>query len=97
MPKRTNICGWKVMPAQCPSCPFGPDGDPRVRESVMERVSLTMQGSQICHHPVLYGKKETRLCRGSRDIQLQILTAFGILPEPTDQAFEAASKKVLGR
>jgi hypothetical protein len=65
-----------------------------LRNRVMERTVL--QASQICHHPRLYGKKETHLCRGARDEQLTILHRLGWLPEATDKAFEIASRRVLG-
>jgi hypothetical protein len=90
-----NCSGMKVMPAMCNTCPFGPNGDPRTAEGVLHDVILPMAGSQICHHPTLKGKKETHLCRGARDIQLRLLCAYGVLREPTDEAFAEASRKAL--
>ena len=50
------------------------------------------QSSQICHHPVLHGKKETHLCRGQRDEQLELLFRMGWIEEPTDAAFAKRSR-----
>lgn len=84
------------MPAQCKTCPFNEDGDKYIREGVVSRI-VAMQGSQICHHPALDGKPQTHLCRGARDLQLKILTALGLLSEPTDAAFAAKSAELLDR
>jgi len=89
-----DIKGWPVMPAQCVTCPFNSDGDPQTRDGVVSRI-VDMQCSQICHHPTLQGKPETHLCRGARDIQLRILTAMGLLSEPTDAAFATKSAELL--
>jgi hypothetical protein len=78
-----------VMAAKCASCPFNENGDARLRAAVMARTIC--QAQQICHHPRIHGKKETHLCRGSRDEQLTILYRMGMLPEPTDAAFTEAS------
>lgn len=85
------ITNWPVMAAKCASCPFNENGDARLRASVMARTIC--QAQQICHHPRIYGKKETHLCRGSRDEQLTILFRMGMLPEPTDKAFAEASAR----
>jgi len=89
-----RIANWPVMKAQCATCPFRPDGDPRIRASVESRV---FKCSQICHHPAIHGRKETHLCRGSRDFQLVMLYRMGMLDAPTDEAFAAESKKIGGR
>jgi hypothetical protein len=86
-----NITGWPVMAHRCSSCPFNDDGDMEVRNAVMGRTIL--RASQVCHHPRLYGKKESMLCRGARDEQLTILYRLGMLDEPTDEAFRVASEK----
>lgn len=91
MSRRRNIRGWPVMPAQCASCPFNEGGDMRLRNAVMSRTMFT--ASQICHHPAIHGQKETHLCRGARDQQLTLLYRMGLIDEPTDAAFKAASKR----
>ncbi len=89
-----KIRNWPVMAEKCASCPFRQDGDHELAERVLERTIL--QASQICHHPVVKGKKETHLCRGARDVQLQILHGMGWIDEPTDDAFAATSRAILG-
>lgn len=89
-----NIKHWPVMAEKCASCPFREGGDIELRNRVLGRTIL--QASQICHHPRLHGKKQTHLCRGARDEQLTILYRMGLIPEPTDAAFEETSKRILG-
>lgn len=84
-----------VMPAKCKSCPFGPDGNRGVMESVVSRL-VKLSSSQICHHPRLHGKRESHLCRGGRDFQLTLLHGMGMLSEPTDEAFAARSREAMG-
>lgn len=93
MRRSRNINGWRVMAHKCATCPFGPKGDPEVMAGVIGRVA-GLQASQICHHPILYGKQETHLCRGARDIQLRIMCSMGILNEATDKAFNNKWKEL---
>jgi hypothetical protein len=81
------------MPAKCKTCPFGKHGDQDVKASVTARI-LTLSSSQICHHPALSDKKQTHLCRGGRDLQLQVLVGIGLLDKPTDAAFRRKSMAV---
>jgi len=80
-----------VMEKKCRTCPFGPKGDARIRASVTSRL---LTASQTCHHPRLDGRRETHLCRGARDQQLQIMHRLGVIAEETDAAWEAAYKKL---
>lgn len=89
-----KITGWPVMKSKCPSCPFGPNGNEDVRNSVVTRL---FSASQICHHPALHGKEENRLCRGARDLQLQMLHRMGMLNNPTDECFAETSNKYLSK
>jgi hypothetical protein len=91
--KKLNVKNWPVMKSHCATCPFGANGDPELQVRVTYRISK-LESSQICHHPALKGKPETHLCRGARDIQLKILCAFGMIEEPTDEAFTARSREV---
>ena len=94
MTRKKNIQSWPVMQEQCASCPFREGGDMQLRKNVLARTLL--QASQICHHPKLYGKKETHLCRGARDEQLVLLHRLGLLAEPTDECFRETSTQILG-
>lgn len=82
-----------VMPAQCRTCPFRPDGDKRLVAAILDRTLL--QAQQICHHPGLDDKPPTHLCRGARDEQLTLLHRLGYIKEPTDKAFAETSSRVL--
>jgi len=98
--KRTgsvNTKNWPVRKTQCSTCVFKklPNGDwfnPELAQLVEGRI---LSCSQICHHPRLHGKKETYLCRGTRDRQIELLHRMGFLPEPTNEAWEVM-RKVLG-
>lgn len=87
-----NTRGWPVMASKCVSCPFGPNGDIDLALKVLERT--IGQASQICHHASLAGKRDTHLCRGQRDIQLNMLVAIGALDEATDEAFTKKSREL---
>lgn len=76
-----------VMLAKCATCPFGKNGDQRVKIRVINRLH---KNSQFCHHPRLSGSKETHLCRGARDEQLTLMHRLGVLEQPTDQAWDEA-------
>ena len=86
-----NVKNWPVMKSLCASCLFQKNGDTQLRASIEARV---FSNSQICHHPVLKGNKETHLCRGSRDYQLEILYRLGMIVAPTDEAFALKSKEL---
>lgn len=96
MRRKRNWNDAPVMKAKCKTCPFGPNGDPHTRQAVL-RLVASFRGSQRCHHPVLIGKPETHLCRGARDVQLNILHHMGVLDTPTDAAFTAKWKELQQR
>jgi hypothetical protein len=83
---------FPIMKKRCVSCPFNPDGDAILRESVLSRTLF--QSSQLCHHPILSRRKETHLCRGQRDVQLELLARMGMIEAPTDEAFEKRWKEL---
>lgn len=89
--RKRNTKGWPVMPAKCSSCPFSM-ADRSFANAVLDRTLF--QSSQICHHPVLHGKKETHLCRGQRDEQLVLLHRMGWIEEATDAAFAKRSREL---
>lgn len=93
----TDIRGWPVMQAKCPTCPFNKNRDgkeqlPDLADKVRRRC-LT-QASQICHHPRLKGKKQNHLCMGARDFQLQVFHRLGVLDEPTDAAWDKKAEEM---
>lgn len=68
----------------CKTCPFAPDGDEVLAETVKGRIGLAQ--SQYCH-----GTDNRTLCRGARNWQLLILHRLGYIEAATDAAFEKAS------
>lgn len=91
--KLNDCSAMSVMPKQCATCPFNENGCTEVRDSVVAR---TMQGiNQTCHSTgAKHGKKDTHLCRGARDFQLQLFTVLGVIKEPTDAAWDEARKTI---
>jgi hypothetical protein len=82
-----------VQPIMCATCPFR-KGSPTawLREIVAD--SALNDGNRICHSTGrnnLFHRetgKPERLCRGARDLQLQLFTALGFLEEPTDEEWD---------
>jgi len=83
-----------IKSVMCSTCPFGPNGCKDVMASVQQRV--LSNASQTCHSTgVAIGKRrDTHLCRGARDFQLQVLHGIGFLSEPTDEAWAAKCKEL---
>ena len=77
----------------CKTCPFaGSDPIALEPDSLADhyRNVIELQGSHICH-----SVKQKTICRGGRDLTLKVLTAKGLLREPTDKEFERVSLKLL--
>lgn len=86
-----KITNFPVMPAKCSTCPFrvndhGRHVDPMTVSRI--QADVISKASQICHHPTLSGKKETHLCRGARDYQIEIFYRLGFLESRTDEAWQ---------
>lgn len=83
----------KVMAQKCPTCPWR-EGSPYayLRDS-LERDAQT-RASRVCHSTgrnainANTGKVEC-ICRGARDVQLNMLAGIGFLDAPTDEAWNA--------
>jgi hypothetical protein len=87
---------WPVMAKQCSTCVFamtsrGDWVNPDLAELVESRI---LSCSQICHSPRLHGKKETHLCRGTRDRQIELMYRMGVISALTDEAWEARRKEL---
>lgn len=84
---------FPVMKKKCKTCPFHEEHVGQVEiANVVRARSLSV--SQICHHPRLHGKKETSLCRGGRDLQLNIFHAIGFIDQATDEAWSKKRKEL---
>lgn len=87
MRKARNIEGMPVMPKRCKTCPFNENGCKEVRDSVMGRL---LEVSQTCHSTGVAlnpPRKDTHLCRGARDVQIEFFYRMGFLEEASDTAW----------
>lgn len=88
-----DIKDYPVMRKKCSTCPFREDTMNRIKLANMVRSRL-LSVSQICHHPSLSGKKQTHICRGARDFQIQIMHRLGVIHEQTDEAWDVARGRI---
>lgn len=79
------------MPEKCKTCPFRDENrDTGIAAAVTERV--LSDGSQVCHSTGW--PKGTKLCRGARDVQLQVMYRLGVISAPTDAAWDTKRKEL---
>lgn len=88
----------KVMKKSCATCPFRPGSEYTYLVPDLTACALTKK-SRICHstgnNPVIKRVKvPPAICRGSRDVQLQVFYRLGVIAEPTDKAWEEAWNKM---
>lgn len=93
-PIRTEVCK-----AMCKTCPFR-DGSPYAHLKAHLTQSALTEASRECHATGSNGVnyrtgKKPKLCRGARDLQLQVFYRLGIIKAPTDAAW-AERRKELG-
>jgi hypothetical protein len=84
-----NIEGMPVNKHRCHSCPFNEGGCQSVRQRVASQV--VSEASQLCH-----GTDNKTLCRGARDLQLEIFHRLGVVEAPTDEAWAKAWAEMKG-
>jgi hypothetical protein len=90
-----NAAEMPTMPACCATCFFHPEnGDAAGQASVTSRTLLT--ATLFCHKDQIAGRPPTHICKGMRELTCQVLHGMGLIPEPTDEAFRAKSREVLG-
>lgn len=84
------------MKKQCSTCVFAKNEDGSWLNPVLAKLveGRMWSCSQVCHHPSLFGRRETHLCRGTRDRHIEIFHRMGFLEEPTDAAWEAKRKEL---
>jgi hypothetical protein len=100
-PMQKNKGRLPVREKQCSTCPF--------RKGVAKKYadlaghlaeSALSEASRICHQT---GKnnafhkdtgKPEALCRGARDIQIEVFHSIGFISEPTDAAWDAKCKEI---
>lgn len=81
------------MPVACATCPFSGAHRPNVGAQAHADFTdslVNMRSQHLCH--TVNNKK---ICRGGRDLQLKVLVTIGILPEPTDAAFNRKLDEVM--
>ena len=91
MPKKKNTPARKTM---CSTCPFREGSPTECLKSFLIEQALTVS-SRICHstggNTVIHPRSKTnvpaQICRGARDVQLQLFHSLGILEAPTDEAW----------
>ena len=84
----------KVNKAPCLTCPFAGERPVRLcarRKTEIYAYVLRFRGSHTCHTT-----NDKTLCRGGRDLQLNLLASMGVITAPTDEAFDAASRAAMG-
>lgn len=86
-----------VMKKKCATCPFR-EGS-KYACLAPEIAELSLREGRICHSTGtndLKGDtgKPDRICRGSRDLQLQVFVGLGFLPEATDAAWNAKAEEM---
>jgi hypothetical protein len=83
-----------VMPESCASCPFRKGSKYAYLKEDLAK-SATTVASRICHSTGTNNAinhrtgKPARICRGARDLQLEMFVAMGFISEPTDAAWQA--------
>lgn len=53
------------------------------------------EASQICHGTEGPNRKPRSLCRGMRDVHLQVFHGLGFLTEPTDEAWNTKRSRII--
>lgn len=81
-------CNLPLRKTMCATCPFR-EGS---KYAALTR-TIDMGVSRICHSTGAGNAindrtgKPPHLCRGARDVQLQVMARVGFLAEPTDEAW----------
>lgn len=90
---------YPVLKKQCATCPFRKDSPYRYLAPDLA-ISAAVEASRICHNtgePNAVNdnpKGPPMLCRGARDLQLQMFFGMGFLDAPTDEAWEARCQEM---
>jgi hypothetical protein len=87
-----------LLKAMCATCPFK-EGSPYAYLAPDLTASALTEASRICHSTgsnAIHHRtgKKPALCRGARDVQLQVFARMGFIAEATDEAWEAKCKEM---
>lgn len=86
-----DIKSLPVNKKRCHTCPFS--NNQQLAADVISR-NLENMSSQICHATEGENRTPQSLCRGHRDILLNLFHGMGYLTEPTDEAWDTLRKKL---
>jgi hypothetical protein len=80
-----------IMPEMCGTCPFRDGSKYEFLRADLTQSALT-EASRICHCTGTSGimgrtGKPERLCRGARNVQLNLFFRMGFIESPTDEAW----------
>lgn len=89
----------KILPVRktmCATCPFRPGSKYAKLANHLAREAIKT-GNRICHSTGSNAinhctGKPAAICRGARNIQLDVFTALGVLKEPTDAEWDRQQK-----
>ena len=95
---RKKDLAHKARKSNCATCPFRAGGWEDLRPLLTARAVTT---SPLCHSSgpdaLKKGKgwiKEPQVCRGARDMQLQMFYGLRFIEAPTDEAWEAKWREI---
>jgi hypothetical protein len=84
--RRIDARKMEVQPKPCKSCPFAGEKPIQLTEERMIEITQNLTDStHLCH-----SVKNTKICRGGREIQIRWLYLKGFISEPTDTALNEA-------
>lgn len=93
----------QTMKAKCATCPFR-DGSPVEHLRPYLAMQALTEESRYCHSTggndiVIPAEQnyseEPMICRGARDLQLELFHKLGVLDEPTDEAWQAKCSELI--
>ena len=81
----------KLRSQMCATCPFR-KGSPYAHLEAALTESAMTEASRICHSTGSNAinaqtRKPSALCRGARNVQLQLFASIGFIDAPTDEAW----------
>lgn len=89
--RRINARKMETQKSPCKTCPWAGETPIQLSEERMIEITQNLTSStHLCH-----SSKDTKICRGGRDIQLRWLYLNGFISQPTDAALQEAFDKYL--
>lgn len=87
-----------VMPDMCATCPFR-KGSKYAGLAIPLAESALSESSRICHSTGSNAinaqtRKPPQLCRGARNVQLEVFHKLGVIEAPTDEAWQKKCREL---